>query len=75
MTGVQTCALPISVAAAPAGVVTEREWRRMEKANLLAALAAAKGKVSGPGGAAEMLGVHPATLASRLRAAGKSVKD
>ncbi len=51
-------------------VVTEREWRLRERANLLAALEKAKGKVSGAGGAAELLGVHPATLASRLRALG-----
>ena len=51
-------------------VVTEREWRLRERANLLAALEKAGGKVSGAGGAAELLGVHPATLASRLRALG-----
>lgn len=48
-------------------VIPEAEWREMEKANLLAALEAAGGKVSGPGGAAELLGVHPATLTSRLK--------
>ena len=53
--------------AAEAGVIPEREWREREKANLRAALDAANGKVSGPGGAAELLGIHPATLASRLR--------
>ncbi len=51
-------------------VIPEREWREREKANVQAALAAAKYRVSGPGGAAELLEVHPATLASRLRALG-----
>jgi len=49
---------------------TEHEWQRMERDNLLAALRAARGKVTGPGGAAELLGVNPNTLASRLRVLG-----
>ena len=49
---------------------TEEEWRRMERENLLAVLQKAHGKVSGPGGAAELLGVNESTLASRLRALG-----
>lgn len=42
----------------------------MERENLLAALQAARGKVTGPGGAASLLGINPNTLASRLRALG-----
>jgi transcriptional regulator with GAF, ATPase, and Fis domain len=49
---------------------TEHEWRRMERDNLLAVLKAARGKVTGPGGAAALLGVNPNTLASRLRVLG-----
>jgi transcriptional regulator with GAF, ATPase, and Fis domain len=49
---------------------TEHEWKRMERDNLLAALEAARGKVTGPEGAASLLGVNPSTLASRLRALG-----
>lgn len=49
---------------------TEHEWQRMERDNLLAALKAARGKVTGPSGAAALLGVNPNTLASRLRALG-----
>lgn len=49
---------------------TEHEWRQMERDNLLAALEAAHGKVTGPGGAAALLEVNPNTLASRLRALG-----
>ena len=57
-------------------VIPEREWRELEKANVLAALAVANYRVSGPGGAAELLGIHPATLASRLRVLGirKSIR-
>jgi DNA-binding NtrC family response regulator len=47
---------------------TEAEWRDKERVNLLHALKHAGGKVSGAGGAAELLGVNPNTLASRLRA-------
>jgi transcriptional regulator with GAF, ATPase, and Fis domain len=49
---------------------TEEEWRRLERENLLAVLQKAHGKVAGPGGAAELLGVNESTLASRLRALG-----
>jgi transcriptional regulator with GAF, ATPase, and Fis domain len=49
---------------------TEKEWRRLERENLLAVLKAAGGKVSGANGAAALLGINPNTLASRLRAVG-----
>jgi transcriptional regulator with GAF, ATPase, and Fis domain len=49
---------------------TDMEWRRLESENLLAALAAAGGKVAGRHGAAALLGLNPNTLASRLRALG-----
>jgi transcriptional regulator with GAF, ATPase, and Fis domain len=51
---------------------TEAEWRDMERENLLRALKQAGGKVSGAGGAADLLGVNPNTLASRLRTLGIS---
>ena len=51
-----------------AAFYTQREWLQKERENLLNALHAAGGKVSGAGGAAELLGVNPNTLASRLRA-------
>jgi len=54
--------------ATAAPLLTEQEVREFERNNLVAALKQAKWKVSGPGGAAELLGVNPATLASRLRA-------
>ncbi len=52
-------------------VVPEDEWRRRERANVLAALRQAGFRVSGSGGAAELLGVNPRTLASRLKALGR----
>lgn len=51
-------------------VETETARRDRDRANILAALDAADGKVSGPGGAAEMLGLRPTTLASRMKALG-----
>ena len=51
-------------------VIPEAEWRERERANILAAMELAKNRVSGKGGAAELLGVHPATLASRLKSLG-----
>ena len=51
-------------------VMTDRQIRQLETENIRSALRAADGKVSGPGGAAELLGLHPATLASRMKAMG-----
>ncbi len=60
----------VAVKTSPGKVIPEVEWRAREKANLEAALEAAKGKISGVGGAAELLGVNPATLTSRLKVFG-----
>jgi len=49
-------------------VLTDRECRDRERANVMRALAWCDGRVYGRGGAAELLGINPATLASRLRA-------
>lgn len=59
-------------AATTASLLTEQDIRQLERNNLIAVLKQAKWKVSGSGGAAELLGVNPATLASRLRAFGIS---
>src|SRR5947209_7885012 len=53
-------------------VRTDAEIRQLEAGNIRAALRLAKGKVSGAGGAAEMLGIKPTTLASRIKALGVS---
>ena len=75
--GTATLDLPGGRAVAPAprpaaatDVVPEVEWRRRERANVLAALRQAEFRVSGRGGAAELLGVNPRTLASRLKGLG-----
>ncbi|MFT4541869.1 MAG: transcriptional regulator with GAF, ATPase, and Fis domain [Planctomycetota bacterium] len=46
------------------------ELKKFERENVLAVLNRARWKVAGPDGAAEFLGVNPATLASRLRTMG-----
>ena len=48
--------------------VSEVEWQRRYRANLLAALEAAGWRVSGIGGAAELLGIKPSTLRDRMKA-------
>ena len=56
-------------------VIPEKEWRNRERANVLAALRQAGFRVSGRGGAAELLGINPGTLASRLKALGIRRRD
>ncbi len=50
--------------------ITQAEWDKLERENLMAALEAANWKIYGRGGAAELLGVKATTLASRLQAMG-----
>jgi len=50
--------------------LTDEELRERERDNLLAALEHAGWQVSGPGGAAELLGLKPTTLQYRMRAFG-----
>jgi transcriptional regulator with GAF, ATPase, and Fis domain len=56
-------------------VLTDAEVRRLEADNIRAALRRTAGKVSGPGGAAELLGIRPTTLASRIKALGLSTRS
>ena len=51
-------------------VLTDAEMKELERGNLRAALELCDGKISGPGGAAELLGVRPTTLAYRIRKLG-----
>ena len=46
--------------------LTEAELERRERDNLLLVLEAANWKIKGPDGAAELLGVKPTTLLSRM---------
>ncbi|WP_054141478.1 sigma 54-interacting transcriptional regulator [Bosea sp. AAP35] len=55
-------------APATGSIQTEAERRIRDRAAIVAALDACGGKVSGPGGAAAMLGLRPTTLSSRIRA-------
>jgi PAS domain S-box-containing protein len=55
------------VAATNDEVMSEKEMRELQKRNLEKALEQANWKVSGVGGAAELLGVRPTTLADRIR--------
>ena len=50
--------------------VTETELKRRERENLVAALERANWKIFGPGGAAELLGVKPTTLVTRIKKMG-----
>lgn len=54
----------------PIRILKEDEWRRQGRANILAAIDRAGGRIQGPGGAADLLGLRPSTLQSRLRALG-----
>lgn len=49
------------------GVIDEAEQRARERENVLAALKKTGWKISGRGGAAELLGVKASTLASRIK--------
>jgi transcriptional regulator with GAF, ATPase, and Fis domain len=51
-------------------VVPQAEMDRRDRENVLAALTRASWKISGAGGAAELLGVKPTTLRSRLKKMG-----
>ena len=59
-----------SIGEASIDVIPEVEWRRREQANLRNALKLAQGRIYGPNGAADILGVKPTTLISRLKALG-----
>ena len=54
----------------PMGVIDEAEKRARERENVLAALKKTGWKISGRGGAAELLGVKASTLASRVKKLG-----
>jgi formate hydrogenlyase transcriptional activator len=51
-------------------IIRRDNLRRLERDSILAALKRSNQKVSGPGGAAELLGINPSTLQSRMRSLG-----
>ena len=61
---------PAPVPVATDEIVPDAEMKRRVRANIVSALERAGWKVSGSGGAAELLGVKPTTLASRLKQMG-----
>jgi len=56
--------------AADAALLTRDEFKRQERETIINALKQTNGKVSGPGGAAELLSMKPSTLASRISSKG-----
>jgi len=59
-----------STAEATEKILTDQQLRSLERRSIVAALKACGGKVSGRGGAAELLATKPTTLASRIKALG-----
>lgn len=60
--------LPHQVAAqVSARILTDEQIRALERDNTIAALRACQGKLFGENGAAQLLGIKPTTLASRLK--------
>jgi transcriptional regulator with GAF, ATPase, and Fis domain len=54
----------------PVEVLPEAEMIKRQRENIIAALRQTNWKVHGPGGAAELLGIKPTTLASRIKKMG-----
>ena len=59
-----------SMPLAASEVETEADRKRRERRNIESALAAAHGKIYGADGAAQLLGMKPTTLASRIKVLG-----
>ena len=54
-------------------VILDKEMNRRARANMVAALKRSGGKIYGPGGAAELLGIRPSTLNTRVKKLGLKV--
>ncbi len=61
---------PTGEQASPTGIRTIGELQDLERKNIRLALEQAGGKVSGEKGAAQLLGMNPSTLASRMKTLG-----
>jgi len=61
--------------AGPERVLTAEEMKQLERDNIARALTLAEGRVYGAGGAAELLGLKPSTLLSRMKAFGLRRSD
>jgi transcriptional regulator with GAF, ATPase, and Fis domain len=51
-------------------VIPEKEMSRRVRENMIAALKRSRGRIYGPGGAAELLGISPSTLNTRVKKLG-----
>jgi len=63
-------AAPDHTAFEDARVIREEEWEALQRSNIQRALERTKWRVDGPGGAAELMGLRPTTLRSRMKAMG-----
>jgi transcriptional regulator with GAF, ATPase, and Fis domain len=63
-------AQPAEGGAEPAEILTDDEMKRRERDNIAAALKISEGRIYGPGGAAELLGMKPTTLNARIKRFG-----
>jgi transcriptional regulator with GAF, ATPase, and Fis domain len=61
---------PSGANGAESPILTEMEWRQRERENTQAALAKSGWRIHGAGGAAELLGLKPTTLISRMKKLG-----
>jgi len=68
----RACAIPNPPA--KQALLTRKEMKLQERDAILAALKQVNGKIFGPGGAAELLGMKPTTLSSRISALGLNRK-
>ena len=63
-------AQPGAFVAGDSSILTDVELRQQQRENILAALSKTRWKVHGPNGAAELLGLRPSTLISRIKKLG-----
>jgi transcriptional regulator with GAF, ATPase, and Fis domain len=66
--------LPATNAPSPPDLLTRDALKRLERESIIHALKEAHGRVFGPNGAAELLGMKPTTLTSRIAALGLKQK-
>lgn len=67
LAGAEAARIDSETGTTPTDILTHRDLRQQDRRNLLMALERCHGKVSGSGGAAELLGIKPTTLASRIK--------
>ena len=68
----KTIGTPTPVHDSHSEIMTDPQMRKLEEANIALALRQASGRIYGPRGAAQLLGLKPTTLASRMKRLGIS---